>query len=112
MRYFTVLIILLLLTILLGCMNRAILSPDEAAQLGAKLANEKYLKLFKNATNTLFSPRDYPAVLLNSRWKWGKHNPAGVNGYSTEVQFNKDGSEPEVEILFHTDINAFPEKFK
>ena len=112
MRYIMLLTSLLLLAMLLGCMNRAFLSQEGAAQLGAKLANEKYFKLFKTAANTRFSPSDYPAVLLGSRWHWGQHNPEGINGYSAEVRFNKDGSEPEVEILFHTDIKAFPENFK
>lgn len=112
MRYIMLLTILLLLAMLLGCMNRAFLSQEEAAQLGAKHANEKYLKLFKNATYTLFTPSDYTPVLVGSHWQWGQHNPTGINGYSAEVRFNKDGSEPDVEVLFHTDINAFPEKYK
>jgi hypothetical protein len=78
----------------------AVLSRDEAAIVAAKLANKECSRLFGR---TPFSPSDYPAVLIGSRWHWGRHDPAGIGGYSAEVRFDEDATKPEIEVLFHTD---------
>ncbi len=76
------------------------LSEDEAAELAARLANEKCKAAFDRQP---FRPESYEAQLLGSRWHWGEIEPAGIAGYSADVEFNGDGSQPVVRVAFHTD---------
>jgi hypothetical protein len=75
-------------------------TPEKAAEFASKLANGKCQKSFGRSP---FSPDSYSAQLIGSRWHWGKIEPFGIRGYSAEVEFNKDGSEPNVRIVLHTD---------
>ena len=77
-----------------------VLSEEEAAQLAAEIANKECSEMF---WGTPFSPDDYAAVKTDGRWHWGIHDAAGVSGFSAEVRFDEDGSEPEVEVLLHMD---------
>jgi hypothetical protein len=77
-----------------------IITQEQAAELAAKLANEKFQSTFGLSP---FKPGFYQAKLAGSRWHWGKINPAGVKGCSAKVEFNKDGSEPDVKVAYHTD---------
>jgi len=91
MRYFVLLASVLTLATFAGCLKATddrqevtsgkgtVLSRDEAAEVAAKLANREGSRLFGR---TPFSPSDYPAVLIGSRWHWGRHDPAGIKGYS------------------------------
>jgi hypothetical protein len=78
-----------------------IITQEQAAELAAKLANEKYQTTFGVSP---FKPDSYQAQLVGSRWQWGKINAAiSISGCSAKVEFNKDGSEPDVKVAFHTD---------
>lgn len=77
-------------------------TPEEAALLASKLANEKSREAFGVSP---FTPESYSARLLNSRWHWGKIEPPGINGYSAEVEFDTDGSHQKVRTVLHTDKN-------
>jgi hypothetical protein len=91
-----------------GCMPlerfaRQQLNLREAAEVAAHLANDECEKHSKRRP---FSPEDYKAVFRHGRWHWGKFDPAGVDGYSAEVSFKKNGSDPEVEVFFSSDSPA------
>ena len=75
-------------------------SPEKAAELSSKLANEKCQKVFGISP---FTPESYSARLLGSRWQWGKIGPPGIRGYSAEVGFDADGSDRNVRVVLHTD---------
>jgi len=77
-----------------------IITQEQAAELAAKLPDEKFQATFGASP---FKPESYQAKLVGSRWHWGKINPAGVKGCSAKVEFNKDGSEPDVKVAYHTD---------
>jgi len=80
--------------------ERQIITQEQAAEHAAKLANEKCQKDFGNSP---FTPDSYKAELVDSRWHWGKIDPKGFNGYSARVEFNKDGTNENVKVAFHTD---------
>lgn len=80
--------------------NEQIISQEQAAVHAAKLANEKCQKEFGNSP---FTPGSYEAELVDGRWHWGKIEPIGINGYSAKVEFNKDGSDENVEVAFSID---------
>jgi hypothetical protein len=75
-------------------------TPDKAAELSSRLANEKCQKAFGISP---FSPESYPAQLLGSRWQWGEIVPPGIRGFSAEVGFNTDGSNQKIRVVLHTD---------
>ena len=77
-----------------------IISPEEAAKLAAKLANDEFQKAYGH---TPFGPESYTARFVESRWHWGEIDPAGIGGCSAEVEFNMDGSGKSVKVAFHTD---------
>jgi hypothetical protein len=68
-----------------------------------RLANEKCLVEFGKEP---FEIRHYSAQYLEGRWHWGKHDPAGIDGYSAMVSFDERGREPKAEIIFSTDKKA------
>ena len=76
------------------------LSPRGAAKFAAKLANRECEELYKRKP---FSPKSYKAIFRENRWHWGKFDPAGIHGYSAEVSFKKDGSDPRVDVFFSSD---------
>lgn len=78
-----------------------IITKEQAAILASKIANEKFEKDFGVSP---FSPESYTAELVGNKWHWGKISPAGINGCSAKVTFNKDGSDEKVKVAFHTDI--------
>jgi len=77
-----------------------IITQEQAAEHAAKLANEKCQKEFGQSP---FTPGSYEAELVDSKWHWGKIEPKGINGYSAQVEFNKDGSDENVKVAFSTD---------
>jgi hypothetical protein len=80
--------------------NQKIITQEQAAILASKIANEKFQKVFGISP---FTPESYPAKLVDSRWYWGKIDPAGINGCSAKVEFNKDGSDENVKVAYSTD---------
>lgn len=75
-------------------------TPEKAAALASKLANEKAQNAFGVSP---FTPESYSPQRIGTRWHWGKIEPPGIRGYSAEVEFNMDGSDPKVRTVFHTD---------
>lgn len=77
------------------------LTQEQAAILASRIANERFQKDFGLSP---FTPESYTAQLVDNRWCWGKISPAGINGCSAKVTFNKDGSGKTVRVAYHTDI--------
>jgi hypothetical protein len=80
--------------------KKQIITQEHAAELAAKLANEKFQKDFHRSP---FKPESYKAELIDSRWHWGIMDLGGINGCSAKVEFNKDGSEENVEVALYSD---------
>jgi hypothetical protein len=80
--------------------KKQIITQEQAAELAAKLANEKFQKDFHQSP---FNPESYKAELIDSRWHWGKMDLGGINGCSAVVEFNNDGSDPKVKVALYTD---------
>ena len=80
--------------------EKQIITQEQAAKHAANLANEKCQKDFGHAP---FKPESYKAELVDSKWHWGKIEPIGIHGYSAKVEFNKDGTNEDVKVAFHTD---------
>jgi hypothetical protein len=79
------------------------LTQEQAAELAAKLANEKFQKDYHRSP---FKPESYAAELIESRWHWGKIDPAGINGCSATVEFKEDGSDERVKVALCIDVNT------
>ena len=78
--------------------NTQITTQEQAAEFASKLANKKCKESFKKSP---FSPDSYVAQLSDSRWSWGKIEPPGINGFSAEIGFNIDGTEPEARVAYN-----------
>ena len=76
------------------------LTQEQAAILASKIANDKFQKDFGYSP---FKPDSYKAELVDNRWHWGEIKPAGINGCSAEVTFDRDGSDENVKIAFFID---------
>ncbi len=79
-----------------------IITEEQAAILASKIANEEFQKTYGISP---FTPESYTAELVDNKWCWGEISPAGINGCSARVTFDKDGSNEDVKVAFHTDIN-------
>jgi hypothetical protein len=79
------------------------LTPNAAAVLAAKLANDECERLHKKRP---FKPEQYAAIREDDRYRWGRLDPGGPSGLSAAVTFRADGSEPEVQVYFSTDIRT------
>ena len=77
-----------------------ILTQEQAAILASKIANEKYKESFGISP---FNPESYTAKLVDNIWHWGKISPAGINGCSAVVTFDKHGYNETVKVAFHSD---------
>src|SRR5947207_2377260 len=77
-----------------------VLSPTDAAQLAAKLANDESEHRYKRRP---FAASQHPAVLRDDEYHWGGLDEGGQAGYSALVTFRPDGTQPKVEIYFSTD---------
>ena len=76
------------------------LSADQAAGLASKLANDECEQLYRQRP---FSTDLYPAELQGSIWQWGRYDPAGIHGFSADVSFRVDGSDPKVKVHWSSD---------
>ena len=77
-----------------------VLSPQDAAELAAQLANEQCERQFRRRP---FTPGLYSAKLQDGLYQWGELDVGGVGGFSAVVTFRQDGSEPHVEVYFSSD---------
>ncbi len=80
--------------------EQEIVTREKAAILASKIANEKFQKAYGISP---FTPESYTAELVDNKWHWGKISPAGINGCSACVEFNKDGTDKKVKVAFHSD---------
>ena len=77
-----------------------VLSPTDAAELAAKLANDECERLYKRRP---FAGSQHPAVLSGGEYHWGGLDQGAPGGYSALVTFGQDGSHPKVEVYFSSD---------
>jgi len=77
------------------------LSPSAAAELAAKLANDECERLHQKRP---FTPQQHTAVLKGDMYRWGRLDPGGPSGLSAVVTFRADGSEPDVQVYFSSDL--------
>ena len=80
--------------------TRSALSAEEASVLAARLANDQCDSRYQRRP---FKPEQYPAVLREGVYHWGKLDVGGHEGFSASVTFYPDGSEPHVEVYFSSD---------
>jgi len=78
------------------------LSPQEAAELAAKLANKECEHRYKRQP---FKAGQHAAIVQDGFYRWGKLDVGGVGGFSAVVSFRRDGSEPHVEVYFSNDAS-------
>jgi len=76
------------------------LTVQAAAARAAQLANDACLKQFGKRP---FSAANWKARLVNEEWHWGEMDPKGIGGYSAEVKFKPDGSDPQVKVFLSND---------
>jgi len=76
------------------------LSADDAASLAARLANDQCERQYRRRP---FKAEQYPAVMADGAYHWGKLDVGGKGGFSALVIFRPDGSEPHVEVYFSSD---------
>jgi hypothetical protein len=89
--------------------SKQTLTQEQAAELAARLANEKFQKDYRRSP---FTPESYPAVLIDTRWHWGKIDPIGINGCSAAVEFNEEGSDEKVKVALHVDTLNIKDNIK
>jgi hypothetical protein len=77
------------------------LSAEEAAQLAAKLANDHCERQYRKRP---FAAEQHSAVLEDGIYRWGGLDVGGPGGLSALVTFQRDGSEPHVEVYFSSDV--------
>jgi hypothetical protein len=68
--------------------------------LAAQLANDQCERKYRRRP---FKPGQYPAVLQDGVYHWGKLDIGGPGGFSALVTFYRDGSEPHIEVYFSSD---------
>ena len=76
------------------------LSPDDAAALAAKLANQECERQFQRQP---FKAGQHAAILQDGFYHWGKLDVGAVGGLSAVVWFRQDGRDPHVEVYFSSD---------
>ena len=81
--------------------NPRILSPRAAGEFAARLANDECERCHHERP---FAPEQYAIVLEGDHYRWGWLDPGSPNGLSAVVTFRVDGSQPDVQLYFSTDI--------
>ena len=76
------------------------LSPREAAELAARLANDQCERQYRKRP---FSAEQHVAVLENGLYQWGGLDVGGPGGLSAVVTFRPDGAGRHVEVYFSSD---------
>jgi hypothetical protein len=77
------------------------LTPVEAAEVAARLANDECERLYKKRP---FTAKSYRAVRKGDRYRWGRLDVTGRGGFSALVTLATNGTDPKVEVYFSTDI--------
>lgn len=78
-----------------ACSYHPPLSQYSAANLAAKLANERCSREFGERP---FKAEDFDATLNQGRWEWGTGNGSPVDGYEVEVSFSPEGKASQIVI--------------
>ena len=78
-----------------------VLTPMEAAELAARLANDECARLYHKRP---FTPDQHEAVLQDGNYQWWHLDVGGRGGFSAKVTFDRDGSHPLAEVYFSTDV--------
>lgn len=71
-------------------------NPGRAARVACGLANNACQKKFDSRP---FKPESWTAQLIDGRWRWGRNDSEGPNGFSAVVSFRPDGADPRVEVF-------------
>jgi hypothetical protein len=80
--------------------TQRVLSADAAAELAAKLANDRCERQYRKRP---FAAQQHAAVLEDRGYRWGGLDVGGPGGLSALVTFARDGTEPHVEVYFSSD---------
>ncbi len=80
--------------------NRPIHSASTAEKYAVELANDLCQR---DSGKRPFRTGYIPASLSGDRWLWGWLDPATAQGYSVQVSFRVDRSEPTVSLSLHAD---------
>jgi len=93
-----------------GAANRAlasakVLSLSDAAQLAAKLANDKCESQFHERP---FEAGQHVPVIRDGQYHWGDLDVGAPKGLSASVTFELDGSKASVEVYLSTDTRVVP----
>jgi hypothetical protein len=75
--------------------GRAPDSPAAAEERAVALANDRCEREFGKRP---FKTGRFPATRSGERWLWGWLDAAGGQGYTAQVSFRADGSEPEARV--------------
>ena len=75
--------------------GRASNSPAAAEKRAVAMANDRCEQEFGKRP---FKTGRFPATRSGERWLWGWLDAAGGQGYTAQVSFRADGSEPEARI--------------
>ncbi len=78
------------------------MTPSEAAQLAARLANDECERLYRSRP---FKAEQHAAVWKDGEYRWGGLDEGAPMGLSALVTFQANGTEPRVEVYFSTDIH-------
>jgi hypothetical protein len=82
--------------------------PDDAAELAARLANDKCEQEYGLRP---FAASDGPIELVRGRWVWGRVDALGPQGYSAVVSFERNGRLPLVRIYAVADDSFDPRDY-
>ena len=77
------------------------LAAVDAARLAAVLANDECHRLYGARP---FAAEQYPALLEDGQYEWGRPDIAAPGGYSATVTFAADGTLPRVAVYYSTDL--------
>lgn len=86
--------------------SRPVLSVGEAAELAARLANERCERQYRRRP---FRAEQHAIVLRAGLYRWGGLDVGAPGGLSAFVTFRQDGSEPRVEVYYSADAVRPPE---
>ncbi|MDB5048338.1 MAG: hypothetical protein JWO30_1409 [Fibrobacteres bacterium] len=89
---------------LAGCAGtRTVASPAAAEKIAVDLANDKCQHEYGKRP---FKTGQFPATLSGDRWLWGWLDARGGQGYTAQVSFHADQSQPQVAVNFGADAQV------
>ncbi len=81
---------------LAGCAGtRAVSTPRDAENIAVELANDKCQHEFGKRP---FKTGAFPAARSGDRWLWGWLDAKSGRGYTAQVSFHSDGTDPQVAV--------------